>query len=51
MGMTKRRIQQLAIEGRIGERLDGKGTFVFFEDEIKEFKKLDRPVGNPNFGA
>jgi len=43
MGLSKVRVRQLAADGRIGKRVDGR--FVFSRTELSAFAGLERPTG------
>lgn len=49
LGLSKRRIQQLCEDGRLGQ-LVGDAYYVILEDELKKFAKIPRNPGRPRGG-
>lgn len=47
LDLSDRRVRALCREKRLGQPV-GKG-YVISKDELRQFKKIYRPVGNPNF--
>lgn len=47
LGLSLSRVHKLAAAGRLGFKVGGR--VLITRSELAEFKKLPRPVGNPNF--
>lgn len=49
LGLSEPRVRQLLLSGRL-EGLKHANAWAIRKKELVRFSKLDRPVGNPNFG-
>lgn len=50
LGLSEGRVRQLLLAGRIKAMKLNERAWAISKTALDEFKKLDRPVGNPNFG-
>ncbi len=48
LGVSRIRMHQFCREGRIGHKIAGR--WLIIEDELRLFRQIPRPRGNPNFG-
>jgi excisionase family DNA binding protein len=48
LGLSETRVRQLCARGAIGAKVGGR--YIISQDELRQFAKIPRPVGNPNFG-
>jgi len=46
--ISARRVRKLCSEGRLGRRFGGR-AYMITAEELEEFKKIPREVGNPMF--
>lgn len=48
LGLSRRRVQDFALEGRIGQRVGR--HWVFTGEELAAFRRVPRPPGRPKTG-
>lgn len=47
LGLSEIRVRQICAEGKLGQRIGRQ--WLISAEELRQFKKVPRPVGNPNF--